>query len=297
MYKFFCLLLISFLVTQACQANPMRDEDIEEIGSNHTLFSLKRQDDLYFVMEKITSEAQFEKWNYYVKASLPAAVADPASVQEVTRGALLIFQEAIKAYQEAETWVAYARSTKPKDILAYAESAQIEMSFAVLTQPQEVFQLHRGIARNPYGAKSHKGISLDLHEFAARAMHKIASQRRYVISDPLPLMRELFKKGLPLDSYQDYEGKRKEKDLENGMGVKHTVEFEGSWIKKVEELDFTNGLNRKSFNFSLQDHTKKILLDLTSEEEYKKYSWFFPKIYGDKYFIIDINSWLYKDKM
>lgn len=285
MYKLIYLLFSSFILSEACHSGPpIRDEDIDT--SNTQRLILKRDVDFYFILEKIETKKQWEFWNGYnqtLSYMSTSRMKDECGKEAGLIDAASIFREAIKC--QGVAWVAYA-ATKDFPLLEWEEKKNIELAFAVLTQPDIPFQIHRGISRNEdYTGPQHPSISLDLHAFAARAMRKINPLKRYVISDPLEKMREIFIKNLPSQCYQ------------NGFN------FEGSWTKMtmIEQLDVNTDrqnpfhpFDYAKFNFSLFTEEGKDLFCISGVEESAKYSWFLKKIRQGKYFIININLWLAK---
>lgn len=70
----------------------------------------------------------------------------------------------------------------------------LEMSFAVGLYPQDKFQVHVGIARNPqYQGEKHEKISIPMHAFAAAAMTQVYPELELMVTKPANSMKKIMK--------------------------------------------------------------------------------------------------------
>ena len=86
--------------------------------------------------------------------------------------------------------------------------ANIEMSVSILTDNSHAKPMpwvtHMGIQRSPFAAMAgkprHPHVSLKVHSFAAHVMGMLFTDKAYMITNPTPVMRDLFAKSIPKDS-------------------------------------------------------------------------------------------------
>ena len=180
-------------------------ENINQI--NPRLFSSKKEDNLYFIMERIEEDNadfwyRYCEWEKIKDSNPPINPNFPLVRYRDVRDAIVVFQESLHfmLHSGVELWVTYA-SNKPIKKGRMFPVRCIEMCFVVLSSNSAPFVTHAGIFRSyasinrirPY----HKGISMPLHSFAAKVILAQYPQKIYMITVPLPIMRDIFIKSLP----------------------------------------------------------------------------------------------------
>lgn len=177
---------------------------------------------LFLVMERIDS-SNVELWQKYAEVqsddriSTSASVLDKSLVKHKgsTSGGSCHFKKVLQTidYKENEVWVAYvSRNPKPQKIPSEMSSysslvcpdfaKDIEMFVTVTTSPRALLTSHMGITFSFEHAKDRtKGVSLDLHSFAAKVMLQRNPMRRFMINAPVFAMEKIMVQALPRAVY------------------------------------------------------------------------------------------------
>ncbi|WP_257296126.1 hypothetical protein [Endozoicomonas sp. YOMI1] len=266
------------------------------------LYTYMKEPDLVYVMEKVDSESMVHWWKYSddeitvanravcrhsfksekAKASglsLPETDRKKIEVVRATQDPLHKFKWCISYcnLNGVDVWSAYVSNSDVNRRFRYetkGDCESIEMAVAVLTHIDVPFQLHMGVHRNPehiLGEKdTHKGISMDLHGFAAFFLRNVMEQRKeFVITTPMKSMANIFKQHLDPTCYQ--EGSN----------------FSGSFIK-------TKGKNHYDNNYKFEllsaDSSEEIIFKVETPDEVEQHRWFFSNTQTVDYFIIKVDS-------
>lgn len=194
--------------------------DVEEFGvlTTHkegTLYSTRLESDLYLIVEKLDYLGsvfweEFALWQttYVSRTDIPGVSCASGIAAEPFRQALLDTRVPCK-------FVAYASYTldldhtlenwAPQTSACYAN---IEMSVCVLTDNGPFKPIpwvtHMGIQRSAFAAMAgkprHPHVSMKVHSFAAHVMGTLFADKAYMITNPMPVMRDLFAKSMSKDS-------------------------------------------------------------------------------------------------
>jgi hypothetical protein len=183
------------------------------------------KDDLYFVLERVTSE-NIGFWKDYAATQAElCGVGKMFGELGFTSGT--IFSYALNFYEDSDVWVAFATQkdiTQPNVTLN--KIGDIEMCVTVSTTPDLPFSTHLGIFKSyeftvnaamdsmvrnaminnkadweylgaPYkNLVSHKGLSVDFHAFAAKATQEIYGNKDYMVTRPATNMLAIMEKNL-----------------------------------------------------------------------------------------------------
>jgi hypothetical protein len=183
------------------------------------------KDDLYFVLERVTSE-NIGFWKDYSDSQAELSKGNGIlGTLRHTSGS--IFKGALNFYKDYDVWVAYSTMkdiTQPDTHLNMI--GDIEMCVTVSTTPDLPCSTHFGIFKSyefiindvidssvrkgtikdktawenigtPYkNLIAHKGLSLDLHSFAAKATQEIYGNKDYMITRPNETMFNIIKNNL-----------------------------------------------------------------------------------------------------
>ena len=191
----------------------------EVIQNSEGLYTAKiPTKNLYLVMERIDSE-NIELWQNYAMIQSNDRVIRSAScldkslrkhAGQAAEGSVH-FKSVLDTvdYTKNEVWVAYiSRNQKfkkiPKEMSKYSTQISpdfvkdIEMFVTVTTSPEALLTSHMGITFSFEHAKDRiKGVSLDLHSFAAKVMLQRNPLRKYMINAPAFAMEKLIVQALP----------------------------------------------------------------------------------------------------
>lgn len=223
------------LVTNS--AEMMFGQDINQINDNLYIAKSKRADDVYFVMERLTDDKRniWEKYILDLSNALtffkknkndPIYIGLDKKINDIFHGGTepfikgireAYFGREIKAYFKEngntnEVWVVYVYSHKEPPLEGLKENLfnHIEVAFTVLTSKDSPFTSHMGIHRsfryllNNRDDKEqfpiHGRISVPLHAFAGKIMHIRYPDKLYMITVPMPVMRNMLLNALPAES-------------------------------------------------------------------------------------------------
>jgi len=182
--------------------------------------------DLRLVMERVDS-TNIQSWNRYADIQTDSRVHNYVLDNHTTRdtnGHLVRppslitgsghFNEVLKTvdYSVNEVWIAYVTKAgtpeKIPDMTHYSGdnavdkdhpfAKNIEMFVTVTSSPDALITTHMGVAGSleSVGNRS-KGISVDLHSFAAKVMLLRNPTRKYMVNTPADSMEMIFAKALP----------------------------------------------------------------------------------------------------
>lgn len=182
---------------------------------NEYLYTAKKENDLYFVMERIDNavpDSNYSFWKQFIKEEDMATgrclkYSVKHLVPALTIGGLGGFRASLDFNTNNEFWVAYAcqrEVTKDHPVTVN----DIEMYVSILTTEDAPMVLHMGISRSFQNwirsreDKSckfveHKGISVFLHSFAAKVIKMRHPKKLYMITAPAGKMLSIFKNALP----------------------------------------------------------------------------------------------------
>lgn len=284
---------------------------------NDYLYIGKKEDGLYFVMERIdeavpNSESRLQFWRNYVKSensghgnykkawsqrdgNLPRGfLLFPGRAGRLDDG-LYSFEESLnKYYTNNELWVAYVSTLEPKkadDI----QADNIEMAVSIMTNPEAPMVVHMGISRSfNYLLNAldeveketqkrkfplHKDLAMGLHSFAAKVMLLRDPQKIYMVTSPVPMMRDIMTKAISKDhafvgngrteAERIYEAQEKSEDVKE---LSKLIDEEMEEIKKAEE----------EFQIKKIDPMEEDYKKITDIEEQKKVSEEIDKLYKEK---------------
>ena len=183
---------------------------------------------LWLVMERIT-QRNIDDWKTYINAQSSSRVVGrismmvDASGKPVQKGSTsdgsghfkLVLNET--DFRNNELWVAFVSKSEKRptgifDMGAYGESSfekidhpfakDVLMTVTVASNPQALLTSHMGISASYEGTKlgRPKGISVDLHSFAAKVMLERNPARKYMINAPVLMMEQILANALPPES-------------------------------------------------------------------------------------------------
>lgn len=211
---------------------------------------------LWLVMEKI-DESNFSSWLQYISVqSHPRAIdyayalAKDSPLKGNIADGSYHFQKVLSqtSYKNNEIWVAYITKAKtPFKIIdrdnglsAHYSATNwhmkddrfakdIEMFMTVTSTPEALITSHMGIAGTLEGIQTRqKGISLDLHSFAAKVMLMRNQHRKLMVNAPVFAMENLIANSLPDHTFVGTRQMQKEMeyaqniDLEQYIGLYET---------------------------------------------------------------------------
>lgn len=232
--KWMCVVgavVTAFTFDQSKGASPVEllkadwSKGIHKVSENLYVGQIKDRD-LRVVMERV-DEVNIRQWQQYISVQSNPRVVSLASCSlprgGTTGDGSLHFQRVLADvnYLKNEIWVAYvtraAQPTAIPDEMKYYSifdidsslsgggntfARDIQMSVTVTSSPDALITSHMGIARSFEGSlSSEKGISMDLHSFAAKVMLLRNPDRKYMINAPVFAMEEIVLKALPQDVF------------------------------------------------------------------------------------------------
>ena len=251
-----------------------------------SLFTVQREEDLWFVAEKVSQE-NYGAWQSFVRIQENTFLLENSPFFFQKRNAadpLSKFKDCLHFFDKSDAWVMYGTNTEPKEeensnLKVFNLSRSVEIFFACLTQKDAPFQLHMGITRNFLlslnGHKTHEKISIDLHSFAVEVMSQI-EPKIYVISTPLPKMTQIFKKALQAGTYFECNASENSDTLEDPISYKGSV-------------------YDKDFSFTLRGPDNSKIFSVGKKEAGSQYWWFFSNVQPSEdhpYFVINIQKLL-----
>jgi hypothetical protein len=186
------------------------------IEINPNLYTAKiPNENLTLVMERVTSD-NYLKWQIYAdwqsnpKDTRYLEKNYGINIQQGTEWFEKVLKES--SYTNNEIWVAYITTSPsptaiPDSMYIYrgfgnsTDFAEgIQMFLTVTSSPNAKITSHMGIAASAEAVASGRrprGISLDLHSFAAKVMVTRNPELRYMINAPATAMEKIMLKGLP----------------------------------------------------------------------------------------------------
>jgi len=151
-----------------------------------------------------------------VKNGVVTFPSDLKRVYHSTATGASLFSAILKEvpYKDKELWIAYiTKATSPQPIPNHIKGYQvmnciehpdpfakdIEMFVTVISSPQALFTCHKGIAMSVEAAigERTRGISVDLHSFAAKVMSMRNPERRFMMNTPVFAMEKIMTDALP----------------------------------------------------------------------------------------------------
>ncbi|MEC7839780.1 MAG: hypothetical protein VX777_07055 [Chlamydiota bacterium] len=269
------------------------------------LYVRKKEESLYFVMERMTGE-NVEFWSkFYSEEQKIAKKSYRKSMGKVQANLIagyMGFKDALQSYgiyqrtSPHEVWVLYASTTSiSKDVQCAPEN--IEMVCTVSTSENVPFTTHMGITRTSRFAQKtfdemirHPSISMDLHAYGAQVMKFRYPEKVHMITTPMKVMEEIFKKTLGEDNvfigyeegWEDYLTECKAKLAEIISSADSTSEQSVALTHKKRHLEetvayYTNlveasgespilTLGKGMASFNLKDLNRKTILSLNEDE-------------------------------
>jgi len=282
--------------------------------STHFRYFEKKQDDLYFVIERF-SEDNANFWTTFAGKQNKNASKLYNSSQNKTLKAILAgtigFNDSLKCHQifarniPQELWILFASTELPKED-SFPDIESLEMTCTVSTAPEAPFTTHMGIFRtinsNMKNHKVHCNISIVLHAFGAKIMKDLYPNKRYMITTPMPHMEDIFKKALGEknihialeEDWQHYIHEEQaqidllskeisvintEKNIEVNLQLelaKKTMEY----YNKRMAACFSSQvivIGRNDSSFTLKDLDGREIICLNKDEMNGDYGWFFRR--------------------
>ncbi len=265
---------------------------------NDGLYMGKKEDNLYFVLQRVdkSNESFWSRFSRKQQQLDTELRRNNSKIYQENKAIVDGFYRGLKGFneslnftnnKEAEIWVAYASYT-PVSKRGKVKEEDIEMFVTVTTSKNIPFVTHMGIARSMSSISlekpKHKGLSVQLHSFAAKVIKKRYPQKRYMITVPLKEMRNILLRSLPdntiyigdniykkeLEEKLEIEGEEKlESQLKESNRCPHIIERE---LKKISEEYNDLYLSR----FILRTPKGEILLDIDKKTIDKdEHEWFF----------------------
>jgi hypothetical protein len=195
-------------------SSEVRSMQVDEITENFYVGKIPQRA-LWLAMERITDQ-NIEGWQHYasiqLKPNYDAPLPSPDGVKYFSRVLNEVYPH------KNEMWIAYvtamppnsddhkfdgyaAEKVSPEDNKKFSIPTfpnQLKMFVTVVSSPSAKITSHMGISvtrENNYFPE--KGISLDLHSFAAKVMLMRNPQRRLMLNAPTHLMESIMEKALP----------------------------------------------------------------------------------------------------
>lgn len=198
-------------------------------------YTLPNEEKIHFVMERTDANVPNSRlgfWQEYVKAEKwnYSEYAQMCYDGKIPRGKGFLIQNPLTArlidgitsfetsvnnyYSNNQLWIAYT-STKDIETAGDITRDEIEMAVTVLTDKDSPMVTHIGIGRSYHyllqaaeairegkqGFKLHSNLSMFLHSFAARVIRMTDPEKLYMITAPVPAMRDIMLKVLPHNAY------------------------------------------------------------------------------------------------
>ena len=183
---------------------------------NKDLYVGKVGEKFYVAMEQINQD-NIDKWTEYARIQVSAGSHKPLKYLSSSDDSghflqVLKFYRDGKITSDNELWIAYASS---RPVTGKAKKLGlcnpfIEMFVTVVTSPDALITSHMGISRTwktaydlqqkPPRRRKHPYQSVHLHSFAAKVMKLKNPRRKYMLTAPNPVMRNILLKKMPKDS-------------------------------------------------------------------------------------------------
>lgn len=230
--------------------------EIQQIDDH--LYVGKSPRGFWLLMEQVTPE-NVAHWRRYSDlqndprvVALASARLKSGSLEEGAGHFNAVLRET--SYLANEIWIAFAskaaQPTAIPDLSSYDGSyvqrrdhpwaKDVLMTMTVTSNPQALLTSHLGIAASAESTLSGdrpKGISLDLHAFAARVMLKRNPHRRYMVNAPAFAMERLILNALPNATFV---GTHQMREM---LDERHRCTFEYFKAKEGKEIeDLVRGL-------------------------------------------------------
>lgn len=214
----FLVLSFNHLISHEVHSSSRMNEEV--LGSNfhngiirqsNNFYTAKIKDkDLWLAMERIDDNTQ-PRWLSYAQAQSDPSVLRITSdlTTRSTGSGAHYFLRVLEGTDHTlnEIWVAYITKQTPEPIPSEmgsyshkrvlsppAFAKNIEMFLTVTSSPQALLTTHLGIEasfESIYFQTRTKGISLDLHSFAAKVMLGLNPERRFMVNAPAFTMEQI----------------------------------------------------------------------------------------------------------
>ena len=207
------------------------------------------------------------------------------------------FKEPLGFYDQCDLRIAYALNKKPTQRYSSKDFQDVEMAFLILTSPGVPFQIHMGIHRNLGHLATDKpftkNLACFLHSYAAFVGQRIWPENIYMVTTPLPTMRDILMRTLPPNSWWEGNLNPNRSDYNERAAI---------WeAEKGDTYDFILYDKRENISSSpiiFEAHYHQPLWDRTVQninrayyEERKEYRWIFGTFHpGTPYFAIDLGK-------
>lgn len=185
-------------------------KDVKKLSDN--LYSAKMPGELNLVMERV-DDSNIELWKHYIKIQGYGVyrLRDDLVQHGIGGHFLRVLNETDS--KKNEIWVAYITSGKPQKIpqeIRHYDSTEreecnntfakdIKMFVTVTSSPNALITSHMGVGASIESQRvgRPKGISVDLHSFAAKVMLIRNPKRLYQVNAPVYAMEKIFLDTMP----------------------------------------------------------------------------------------------------
>ena len=183
----------------ASGAFDLHAQHIQKINSSFYVAQMKDHD-LRLVMERV-DDNNITFWKNY---SSVESHGDYPNGTNMTKDGSDHFRRVLGEISrlESEIWVAYVTHNQnpEKHRGSGGSDGDIEMFVTVTSTPEALITSHMGVSTSraslKRSSKRPKGISIDLHSFAAKVMLMQNPKRRYMVNAPNDIMRSILAKAL-----------------------------------------------------------------------------------------------------
>lgn len=254
-------------------------KDVKKLSDK--LYTAKMPDGLNLVMERV-DDSNIGLWKHYIDIQNSGVYRINANIQ--TRGIgghfLRVLNETNS--KKNEIWVAYITSGNPQkipqEIRHYDHDEReecndtfakdIKMFVTVTSSPNGLITSHMGVAASieSQSAVRQKGISVDLHSFAAKVMLIRNPKRLYQVNAPVFAMEKIFLDAMPAGAI--FVGT---KEMQATMIERRKISFEQFMAENISKIEEAKEKRRKKLNRRLSN-VKELLqggeedLDETDKE-------------------------------
>ena len=177
-----------------------------------------------FILEELKSTEDIQKWLIYTRQQFTRIQEAKDLFSFKDRKLLTSAQDPLTMFRRCliiqsihtpppRMYVAYVLSPPLQNPSGKWDTSDIEMSMCVMTRDSMPVVTHMGVTRAPLHIKSrgtqNPNLSVALHQFTAQALLRQSGEmmpKQWMITTPLPPMREILKKELPQGSW--FEGVR-----------------------------------------------------------------------------------------
>lgn len=304
LFKYLFLGLFSFTSLAFSMEDNVSEEpskylyhQVQKINENFYVAKVPEQN-FCLAMERVNERTQ-PLWFQYAKVqSSPCAVGIARHFEpEFTSAGSSYFEKVLElvSYFHNEIWVAYVTIAKdPQEIPEnmrdyniediYEEindfAKDIQMFVTVTTTPNALVTSHMGVSASIEGILNNRkrGVSMELHSFAAKVMLMRNPNRRFMINSPTTAMAKIILNSLPAKTV--YVGT---KEMEELMKAPQNMAFAlkkqasrnelenkdfKDMAKKTKSSDLVKMLHQEKFVISQKDIEKKLNFKL----KYRKQS-------------------------